>query len=128
MTYTFRTEDGQHWALDTERGMWSKTSSLLAAPSIIAAEHGLSHLAATETGKLIPIGGGRYAFEGRQPKDGLCLITIMTVLSIEDGGSCVTFLQANVNIMDAAHEDIKKYKCECLPAPVAPQISVRRGK
>jgi hypothetical protein len=125
VTYEFKTEDGQLWTIDTERGTWARVSTILAAPSVIAAESNLSNYVPAEGGRLVSIGNGQYYLEGRQPKDGLCRVAVITVLTDEDEGSCVTFLQANVTVKDPNHREIKKYRCVALAAPQDPsQISM----
>lgn len=125
MLYNFRTtDDSQMWAVDTEALTWAKASSILATPSVKAAESNIARFVASEEGALIPMGGGRYALEGRKPVDDagkpqLAIFILVTILSAEDGGVCVVFIQANVAIQDAQHQEIKKFKMECLP-PIRP--------
>ena len=121
MNYTFKTEDDQLWMVDVERMHWGKASSIISAPSVKAVESKLAQFVETEGGDVTPLGGGRYVLEGRQPKDGLCIVTILTVLSEENGGTCVTFAQGNVNIKDLQHEAVTKFRCECLSTPQKPQ-------
>jgi hypothetical protein len=126
MLYNFKTtDDGQQWAIDTEALTWAKASSILATPSVKAAESNIARFVAQEEGKLIPMGGGRYALQGRKPfdkdrKPQLSIFILLSILSGEDGGTAVTFMQANVDIKDLQHQEIKKFKCEVLPAIPAP--------
>lgn len=126
MLFSFRTvEDDQIWTVDTEILEWTKASSIVSSPSVKAVESKFANYIPIEKGKLSPIGGGRYRLHPRKPigKDGrpqLSMIVLLTVLTEQDGGTCVTFLQANVDIKDAQHQEIKKYTCECLPAVGAP--------
>lgn len=129
MIYNFRTtEDNQQWMIDTESqpAYWAKASSILAAPSVTAAANNTASFVPQEEGVLVPLGGGRYALKGRKPVDAagnpqLSIIIILTLLSGEEGGTCVTFIQANVDIKDAQHADIKNFKVEALPAIRTPQ-------
>ena len=120
MIYNFKTEDGQQWVADTEALTWGKASSIIASPTIKAAETNIARFVATEEGKLIPLGGGRYAFEGRKPfdesnKPQLAVFIVLTILSAESEGTCVTFFQANVPIKDVQHQPIKNFHVQCLP-------------
>jgi hypothetical protein len=120
--YNFKTtEDGQQWVIDTEALTWARASSILATPSVKAATSNLARFVASEEGKLIPMGGGRYALEGRRPLDKdrkpqLALVIILNILTSEGDGSCVTFIQANVDVKDLQHTEIKNFHVECLPA------------
>lgn len=132
MLYNFRTtEDSQQWTVDTEQLKWARASSILAAPSVKAVESHLARFVAAEEGPLIPMGGSRFAMAGRQPLDAagkpqLAIVIIVTVLTSEDGGSAVTFIQANVEIKDFQHQEIKKFRTEVLPAIRSPQNPGRR--
>jgi hypothetical protein len=126
--YNFRTtDDGQQWMIDTESqpAYWAKASSILAAPSVSAAANNSASFVPQEEGTLVPLGGGRYALKGRKPigpdgKPQLSIIIILTVLSSEEGGTCVTFVQTNVDIKDLQHAEIKNFKTEALPAVKTP--------
>lgn len=121
MIFNFKTElDSQQWVIDTEELNWARASSLVAAPSIKAAETNLARFVPTEEGKLIPMGGGRYALEGRKPFDEnknpqLAFIVILTILSAENEGTCVTFMQTNVAIRDLQHQQIKNFVSQTMP-------------
>ena len=121
MIFNFKTElDSQQWVIDTEEFNWARASSLVAAPSIKAAETNLARFVPTEEGKLIPMGGGRYALEGRKPFDEnknpqLAFIVILTILSAENEGTCVTFMQTNVAIRDLQHQQIKNFVSQTMP-------------
>lgn len=121
MIYNFKTEeDDQQWVVDTELLTWARASSIIAAPTIIAAEANIARFVPTEEGKLIPLGGGRYNLEGRQPfdenhKPQLSLFMIITVLSTENEGTCMTFFQANVAAKGVQHQNIKNFESRCLP-------------
>jgi hypothetical protein len=79
MKYQFKTEDDQLWVIDTLNLVWGKASSILSAPSVAAAEQKLSNFEYSESGTLVPMGGGRYSMDGRTPKDGLSTVGIMSV-------------------------------------------------
>lgn len=122
MIYNFKTvDDDQQWVVDSEELNWARASSLVAAPTIKAAETNLARFVPTEEGKLIPMGGGRYALEGRKPFVGpdnhpqLAIIVILTLLSAENNGTCVTFMQANVAVKDLQHQQIKNFVAQCMP-------------
>ena len=125
MIYNFKDSSGQQWMVDTETLKWAQASSILATPSIAAAASNLAHFVPQAEGALVPLGGGRYAFEGRKPLDDggnpqLSIIIILTVLTAEDEGVCVTFIQGNVGVTDFQHQQIKKFKAEALPAISTP--------
>lgn len=126
MIFNFKTvEGGEQYVIDPEAQTWAKASSIIATPSVKAAESNIARFVPIEEGRLVPLGGGRYRLHPRKPigKDGkpqLSMIVLLTVLTEQDGGTCVTFLQANVDIKDAQHQEIKKYTCECLSAVGAP--------
>jgi len=125
MIYNFKTEeDGQQWVVDTEVLNWARASSIVAAPSVLAAESNLARFVPTEEGRLIPLGGGRYVLEGRQPfvpgPNGqpvpqFALFIVLTILSADKDGTCVTFLQANVPVKDFQHQSIKNFAAQVMP-------------
>jgi hypothetical protein len=121
MKFNFKTvSDEQQWVIDTEDGTWARASSIISASSIVAAEHNAAHFVPQEEGHLIPMGGGRYAFEGRKPfdeqgKPQLAVVCILTLLSSDDGGTCVTLIQGNVALKELQHQTISKFHAECLP-------------
>ena len=129
MIYNFKTvEDNQQWVVDVEALTWARASSIIAAPSVEAAEHNLARFVAAEEGKLAPMGAGRYVFVGRKltGANGQPQIAIFTVASIpvkDDDGKIVlvTLMQSNVDIKDGQQEQIQKFKVECLPAARRPQ-------
>lgn len=125
MLYNFKTEsDDQQWVIDTEALTWARASSILATPSVKAAETGLARFAAQEEGQLVPFGQGVFRFVGRQEEnpDGtpnLAIIAIFWVPVTDRQSSqviMVCVIQANVNIKDAKSQEIKQFKTECLPA------------
>jgi hypothetical protein len=124
MLYNFETDEGT-FVIDTEILTWAKASSIIAAPSIKAAESNFAHFVPQVEGKLIPLGGGRYALQGRKPfnekkEPQLSIFILLNIFSGEDGGTAVTFLQSNVEVRKLQHQEIKKFKCEVLPAIPAP--------
>ena len=124
MIYNFRTAEGQ-WVVNPEDLTWARTSSIISSPSVVAAASNLANFVPIETGKLVPLGGGRYSLDGRKPlnekqEPQLSIFIILTILTAEDGGTCVSFLQANVETTDFQQQEIKKFKCESLPAIPTP--------
>jgi hypothetical protein len=98
MVYQFKTVDDELFVLNTETMRWGRASSLLAAPSITAAEHKLAQFVYSEEGDLIPMGGGVYNLDGRTPQTqgpgaGLSSVGLM---AIPFGDTLVYWLQANV--------------------------------
>jgi hypothetical protein len=134
--YNFKTvEDNQQYVVDTERLTWARASSILSAPSVTAVESKIARFVAAEEGRLIPLGGGRFAFEGRSPfdKDGkpqlaIAIIVHVPVTDPADGKvALVCLIQTNVNIKDGAHTEIQKFVVENLPALRPPQNPARRA-
>lgn len=124
MIYNFKDASEQMWVIDTESLSWSRASSIIAAPSIVAAESNVARFVPTEEGELTALGGGRYVLEGRKQFDDegkpqLAIVIILTLLSADNDGTCVTFLQSNVEIKDAQHQQIKNFHTQCL-APFTP--------
>lgn len=121
MVFTFKTKaDSQNWSIDTENLTWSRVSSLIATPSIMAAESNIARFVPVESGELNALGGGRYTFDGKKPFDEngipqLAVICVLTLLSSEENGTCVTFLQANVETEDLKHEPVSKFETRCMP-------------
>jgi hypothetical protein len=121
MIYNFRTEsDGQQWVVDTEALSWAKASSIIASPTIKAAETNIARFVPAEEGQLIPLGAGRFALNGRKPFDAenkpqLAIFIVLTLLTADNEGTCVTLFQANVPIKEVQHQHIKNFHIQCLP-------------
>jgi len=85
MIYQFKTLDDSLFILNTKEATWGIASSILAAPSVIAAaESKLANYVFAEQGTLVPMGGGRYSLDGRTPQTkgkgaGLSTIGILSV-------------------------------------------------
>ena len=120
MIFNFKTvQDYQQWQIDTENGTWARASNIIAAPTVIAAAQNIARFVPQEEGKITPLGGGRYALTGRQPfLDGqpqLAVICILTLLSADNDGTCLTLIQGNVPLKELQHQPIKNFAMECLP-------------
>src|SRR5580700_7823276 len=103
MLYNFKTAaDDQQWVIDTEALTWARASSILAAPSVKAAETGLARFEAVEEGFLAPFGNGVFRFVGKKEPD-LAIIAIFWVPVTDTQSNqviMVNVLQANVDIKD----------------------------
>lgn len=131
MLYNFKSSEGQ-WVVDSENLTWARTSSIISSPSLLAAEGNIGNFVPIEEGKLNPLGGGRYSLLGRRPfnekkEPQLSIFILLTVLSAEGDGTCVTFVQGNVDLSDFQHQQIKHFKAECLPAVKAPNRPALQG-
>lgn len=131
MIYNFRAvefDNEEQFVIDTDPEVltWARTSSIISAPSVVAAGQNLVNFVPIEQGKLNSLGGGRYTLEGRQPfsKDGkpqLSIIVILSVLSGDNEGTNYIFLQANVPTSEFQHQEIKHFQTQCLQAlPIQP--------
>ena len=63
---------------------WGRASSIVAAPTLAAAEHALSSFVFVEEGTLVPMGAGIYSMDGRTkdtvgPGAGLSTVQLMSV-------------------------------------------------
>ena len=108
MIYSFEVADtGENFVLNTATMKWGIASSILSAPSLVAAENNMAKFEFSVEGALIPMGAGVYALDGRQPKDGLSTVGILCV-PFED--TLVVYLRANVKIKDGSFKSnpIKK--------------------
>ena len=117
MIYNFKVVEGDaQYVIDIEALTWAHTSSLLTAPSLVAAKDNWAAFMPVEEGKLSPLGGGRFHFVGRKSPQ-LALIAVLWIpVSEPDGVTMVNILQANVDIKDGKAQEITKYKTECMPA------------
>jgi len=127
MLYNFKlAENGDQYVIDTENFTWALASSIIASPTIAAAEGNLANFVPKEEGKLIPMGAGTYAFEGRLPftedgKPSLAVVVIFSNFVFDDNGQavCVTLIQGNVALKELQHPEIKLFHTECLnPFPM----------
>lgn len=119
MIYNFKVE-GVQYMVDTEALTWAQASSIISAPSIKAAESNLAHFVPQKEGKLIPLSNGRFALEGKKPfdekgKPQFAIFIILTLLSAENEGVCISFIQGNVPLTDLQHQQIKHFHAQCLP-------------
>ena len=71
MVYQFRTLDNELFVINTVELKWGRASSILAAPSVLAAEQKLANFEYKEEGILVPMGAGRYSLDGRTPLTGV---------------------------------------------------------
>ena len=121
MVFTFKTKaDSQQWQLDSENLTWQRVSSLITTPSVTAAENDIARFVPVESGILTALGGGRYVLEGRKPFDEngtpqLAVVIFLTLLSSENSGTCVTFIQSNVEVEGLTHEPISKFETHEMP-------------
>lgn len=118
MKYQFRTaSDDTLFVLDTMQATWGIASSILSAPSVIAAaESQLANFQYSESGTLVPMGGGRYSLDGRTPKTegkgaGLSTVGLMAVPFDHD---LYLYLLPNVAVKEDSFkadfpEDMQKY-------------------
>lgn len=121
MIYSFKLTDGDiQYVVDTESLTWARASSIISAPSIDAAKNNFANFVPQEEGRLIPLGSGRFALDGRKPFDAeghpqFAIFVILTVLSSDQEGTCFTALQANVATKDFQHQQIKNFHAHCMP-------------
>lgn len=131
MIYHFETMDNETFVIDTATMKWGRASSILSAPSVLAAENNLAKFEFSEEGELIAMGAGTYNLDGRTPKTtgpgaGLCTVGILCV-PFED--TLVVYLRANVKIKDDTFKSnpIKTVKYLIMqekPEPEAPVVEV----
>ena len=101
MVYQFKTMDDETFVLDIVNMRWGRASSILSAPSVVAAtdkENNLARYVFSEEGDLAAMGGGHYGLVGRTPKTtgpgaGLSAIGILAI-PYED--TLVLTIKANV--------------------------------
>ena len=68
MIFNFKTVEGdEQYVIDPEAQTWAKASSIIATPSVKAAESNIARFVPIEEGKLVPLGGGRYRLHPRKP-------------------------------------------------------------
>src|SRR5271154_678168 len=65
MIYQFKTMDDELFAINTVELRWGRASSIVAAPTLAAAEQALSSFVFVEEGTLVPMGAGIYSMDGR---------------------------------------------------------------
>ena len=121
MIYQFRTAaDDALFVLNTAEMKWGRASTILAAPTVAAAENSLANYQYLEEGILVPMGGGRYSLDGRTPKTegkgaGLSTVGLMAV-PFED--KFFVYLLPNVPVKEDTFkinmpEEAQKFiKCE----------------
>ena len=128
MIYNFKTDEGR-WAIDDERLTWARVSSILATPSVIAAENNIARFVAEEEGLLAPVRGGSFILVGRKPTDkkGQPQLSMVSIVwkPIRDPDNAnkmtmVTLFQANVPTSDLQTEKIEAYYAQCLLPPGRP--------
>jgi hypothetical protein len=76
--------DDELFAINTVDMKWGRASSIVAAPTLAAAEKSLASFVFCEDGVLVPMGAGRYSLDGRTPETtgpgaGLSTVQIMAV-------------------------------------------------
>jgi hypothetical protein len=76
--------DDSLFAINTMDMKWGRASSIMAAPTLAAAEKALASFVFAEDGVLVPMGAGRYSLDGRTPDTkgpgaGLSTVQIMAV-------------------------------------------------
>lgn len=127
MIYSFEVaETNENFVINTATLRWGIASSILSAPSIVAAEHNMAKFEFSKEGALIPMGAGTYNLDGRTPKDGLSTVGILCV-PFED--TLVVYLRANVKIKDDTFKSnpIKEVKYMIMqekPEEAAPAVEV----
>lgn len=97
MIYSFEVETGENFVLNTATLKWGIASSILSAPSIVAAENNMAKFEFSKEGDLIPHGAGTYNLDGRTPKDGLSTVGLLCI-PFED--TLVIYLRANAKVKD----------------------------
>jgi hypothetical protein len=119
--YQFKALDNELFVIDTASMRWGRASSILATPSVAAAEQNLSRFVYSEEGELIPQGAGVYTLLGRTPKTegpgaGLSVVALMAVPFEE---TLVLYLKANVPIKPDSFQSnpIKHVKYQILQEP-----------
>jgi hypothetical protein len=119
MIYHFRDLTDQLFVVDTAKMRWGKASSILATPSLSAAEKQLAHYEMSESGDLIPMGGGVYNFDGRTPKDGISSVGILAI-PYED--HLLIYLKPNAPIKEDSFQcnPIRTVKFSVLQEPQKP--------
>lgn len=135
MIYSFKTKaDDQQWIIDTEALTWARSSGLVISPSVIAAEANMGSFVPIEEGKLTAMGGGRYVLEGRKPfdesgKPQLSILILLSLLSADNQGTCVTFIQSNMELDKFQHQPIKNFATEVMhPIQLNPKGTKGVGK
>jgi hypothetical protein len=116
--YHFKTADDELFVLNTVTMRWGRASTILASPSITAAEKQLTQYVYSEEGDLVAMGGGVFNMEGRSPETkgpgaGLCSVGI---IAIPYDDTLVMYVQANVPIKQDSFSSnpIKHFKYQIL--------------
>jgi hypothetical protein len=110
MIYSFETEETkENFVINTATMRWGIASSILSAPSIVAAEHNMAKFEFSKEGELVAMGAGVYNLDGRTPKDGLSTVGI---LCIPFENTLVIYLRANAKIKDGTFKSNPIQKTE----------------
>lgn len=130
MLYQFETLDGSLFQIDIAKQRWARVSALLETPSLAAAENEIARHTEIESGELIPMGGGVYNLEGRQPlsekstkedreKPGAGLSSV-GLLCVPYEDHLLVYIKPNVQIKENSFKSnpIKTVKYEVLQEPV----------
>lgn len=102
MIYQFKDLSENLFVLNTATMRWGIASTILSAPSVVAAtdkENNLAQYVFSKEGDMIPQGAGGFTLNGRQPKDGVSSVGIMAV-PFED--TLVLYLKANAPVKDGS--------------------------
>ena len=127
MIYSFVTEKtDENFVINTETMRWGIASSILSAPSIVAAENNMAKFEFSVEGELISMGGDTFALDGRTEKDGLSKVTIHSIPFID---TLIVSISANVALKDSTFKSnpIKKVEYFIMqdrPKVVAPAVEV----
>jgi hypothetical protein len=105
---------------------WGIASSILSAPSIVAAENNMAKFEFSVEGELIPMGGDTFSLDGRTEKDGLSKVTIHSIPFID---TLIVSISANVALKDSTFKSnpIKKVEYFIMqdrPKVEAPAVEV----
>lgn len=126
MIYSFEVESGENFVVNTATLKWGIASSILSAPSIVAAENNMAKFEFSTEGSLIPMGAGTYNLDGRTPKDGLSTVGL---LCIPFENTLVIYLRTNVPIKDGTFKSNPIQKVEYMimqdkqEAPAAVEVT-----
>jgi hypothetical protein len=124
LIYSFVVEKtDENFVINTETMRWGIASSILSAPSIVAAENNMAKYEFSAEGELIPMGGDTFALDGRTEKDGLSKVTIHSIPFID---TLIVSISANVEIKDETFKSnpVKSVKYFIQnPQKVAPNVS-----
>ncbi len=107
MIYEFQTLDDETFVLNTLNLTWGRASTILAAPSVLAAEQKLARFEFKEQGTLVPMGGGRYSLDGRTPntKGAGAGLSTVGIMAVPFDTYLVLYLLPNVKIKEGSFKN-----------------------